>query len=249
MDHSVREVLITARNYDSLIIDLDVVDVTSTRLSKPEEERKNRRLSYSVYSEPSFSLVIDSMPGARTTNQVFDLFYRLPGVQIVGNSIQIQGTSSFVSDPTPTFFVNGMQVDLAYITQVLTVQEIDFIDVLRGGDASIFGVRGGNGVILIYTRSGNTANPVVAPGILNSRIYGFHKAREFAVFDPNLPGNQNRPDLRTTLHWNPNLRGNAHEIIKESFTTSDQSGQFLIIIQGLRKDGQVLFGMKKFEVH
>jgi len=242
-----RKMLVTARNYDSLSVELETVNVTAQRLSKAEQNRKER--SYLYGGEPSYRMVLDSTPGANTLNTMQQLFYQLPGVQVIGGSIQIQGPSSFNAGQGPLFVVDGVPTSFGHVSE-LRPFDVEFIDVLRGADATIFGARGGNGVILIYTRTGLLANDTYqrSPGIVNGKIVGFHKAREFAVFDPNATGNQNRPDIRTTLHWNPDLQTDEAGEVTDYFTTSDQEGTFRIIVQGLRADGQPLFGMATFGV-
>ncbi|MEL7159448.1 MAG: TonB-dependent receptor, partial [Bacteroidota bacterium] len=119
--------------------------------------------------------------------------------------------------------------------------------VLKGASASAFGARGANGVILVYTRDG-TAGTSKEPGLLRGKLYGYHRAREFAVFDATLPENRNRPDLRTTLHWNPLLFTDRNGEASETLMTSDQTGRFRIIAQGLRGDGLPFFGTAIFTV-
>ena len=239
--------LINEERYDSY--DLDSITITASRrktLSPAEQSRKDRSFLYG--GNPTYRMVVDSVPGARNSFQVLDLFYRLPGVQVLGGQVQIRGPSSFLGSNSPTIFVDGMQVDMSFINSI-PVTDVEFIDVLSGAEASIYGARGATGVILIYTRTGGGNVPITdAPGILPITIEGFHKSREFAVFDPLTAENPNRPDLRTTLHWNPNIEVDISGQIEETFTTSDQTGTYWIIVQGLRKDGQPLFGKSKFEV-
>ena len=243
-----KNMLVISRNYDSLLLQMEAIDITAQRTQPTapiDRQRKERSFMYN--GNPSYRMILDSVPGANIGTNVTDLFYRLPGVTIIGGSPVIQGQGSFLADTGPLYMVDGQAVDAAYLSS-LSVADIEFIDVLRGADATIYGVRGANGVILIYTRLGTVLSAYKQSGILNAKIVGFHKAREFAVFDSENPANSNRPDIRTTLHWNPMLEVNQLGSIQESFTTSDQKGKFIIIAQGLRKDGQLLFGQKTFEV-
>jgi hypothetical protein len=130
----------------------------------------------------------------------------------------------------------------------IQVDNIDFIDVLKTGKAAILGSRASTGAILIYTKTGSSLNKPSLPGLLQVGLQGFYKAREFSVFDPTESGNENRPDIRTTIHWNPNLRTDSTGKVEESFITSDQTGKFIIIAHGLRGDGTPLFGTKEFSV-
>lgn len=70
----------------------------------------------------------------------------VPGVQVTGRSIRIQGISSINLSNEPLFVVNGMATsDVSNIPP----NEVESISVLKGASASIYGSRGANGVILI----------------------------------------------------------------------------------------------------
>ena len=70
----------------------------------------------------------------------------LPGVQVVGNRVTIQGASSFLLSTDPLFIVDGMQVSTI---DGISPSEVESIEVLKGSAASIYGSRGANGVIMI----------------------------------------------------------------------------------------------------
>lgn len=70
----------------------------------------------------------------------------LPGVQVNGRSIQIQGVNSITLSTEPLFVVDGQTVTTIDDIQPFMVKSIQ---VLKGSSASIYGSRGANGVILI----------------------------------------------------------------------------------------------------
>jgi TonB-dependent starch-binding outer membrane protein SusC len=70
----------------------------------------------------------------------------IPGVQVSGKSIKIQGVYSVNSGTEPLFIVDGITVTT--IDNILP-QMVKSIEVLKGPDASIYGSRAANGVILI----------------------------------------------------------------------------------------------------
>ena len=68
------------------------------------------------------------------------------GVQVSGHSIIIRGKNSINLSSEPLFVVDGVAVeDVSYINP----REVKNITVLKDSAASIYGVRGANGVILI----------------------------------------------------------------------------------------------------
>lgn len=87
---------------------------------------------------------------------IADMLRRVPGVLVRGdNSIQIQGATSIYFSTEPLFVVDGTPVGAGYSTVAgLNPMDVDRISVLKGSDASIYGSRGANGVILIKTKDG-----------------------------------------------------------------------------------------------
>lgn len=70
----------------------------------------------------------------------------VPGVQVNGTSIRIQGASSLTLSTEPLFVVDGVTVNS--IDHILP-QMVKSIQVLKGSSAAIYGSRGANGVLLI----------------------------------------------------------------------------------------------------
>ncbi len=82
-------------------------------------------------------------------NNIYEMIQeRFSGVVVVGSKIRIRGTSSITveanSDPL-------MIVDGGYFTDISFVNpaEVRTIEILKGEEATLYGSRGGNGVILI----------------------------------------------------------------------------------------------------
>lgn len=74
----------------------------------------------------------------------------LPGVQVNGTSIKIQGATSLSGSTQPLFVVDG---DVAFSIENISPQMVSSIEVLKGSAAAIYGSRGANGVILINLKS------------------------------------------------------------------------------------------------
>ena len=87
-----------------------------------------------------------------------DYLHQVPGVNISGSGVvTIRGINSFdtrYSPISPLFVIDGNAVGYSYNTanNMLDPQYIDYVKVLKGPDATIYGVRGGNGVVEIVTK-------------------------------------------------------------------------------------------------
>ncbi|MCE5347659.1 MAG: TonB-dependent receptor plug domain-containing protein [Bacteroidales bacterium] len=75
----------------------------------------------------------------------------VPGVEVSGKSITIRGSTSLNASTEPLFVVDGVIVNSI---DNISPQSVKSIEVLKGADASVYGTRGSNGVILITLVSG-----------------------------------------------------------------------------------------------
>jgi len=88
-----------------------------------------------------------------------EMILRLPGVRLQSGKgaysrFKVTGTSdSFMSGSDPLFVVNGntMGTDFSAVYYLVDPNKVVSVTVLKGADATIYGTRGGNGVIVIRT--------------------------------------------------------------------------------------------------
>jgi TonB-dependent SusC/RagA subfamily outer membrane receptor len=75
---------------------------------------------------------------------------RVPGVRYTGGNLLIRGgATTFNSSNTPLYIVDG--VESSYVSHLL-VTEVEYVEVLKDASTSMFGMRGGNGVVVINRR-------------------------------------------------------------------------------------------------
>lgn len=104
----------------------------------------------------------EEMRGVRA-RQVEELMMgRFAGVQVLptqsgGFTVRIRGLSTFVGNPEPLYVVDGQPVRVAPGRGVdwLNPSDIARIDILKdAASTALYGMRGGNGVVLITTKRG-----------------------------------------------------------------------------------------------
>lgn len=78
---------------------------------------------------------------------------QISGVHIVGDRVIIRGGTTFSGSDEALFVVDGDIVSKFVFSSVPT-SEIKSIKVLKGSEASIYGSRGGNGVVEVETKRG-----------------------------------------------------------------------------------------------
>ena len=96
--------------------------------------------------------VIDGQdPKFAAYNNIYEMIHgQIPGVEVIGKSIKIMGSSSLNVSTEPLFVVDGI---IVYSIDDIVPQDVKSIEVLKGASASVYGTRGSNGVILITRRS------------------------------------------------------------------------------------------------
>jgi TonB-dependent starch-binding outer membrane protein SusC len=70
----------------------------------------------------------------------------VPGVQVIGNSVTIQGASSGNANSEPLIVVDG---NIVQSVDDILPSEVKSVEVLKGASATIYGARGQNGVLMI----------------------------------------------------------------------------------------------------
>lgn len=91
------------------------------------------------------------------SNVLEALMGRVPGLNIVPSylpgeeaSVNMRGINSINAPQTPLYLVDGVVVETL---MNISVYMVDYVEILK--DASIYGVRGANGAILVHTIKGN----------------------------------------------------------------------------------------------
>lgn len=199
-----------------------------------------------IYGEPSNRLVMDSLGtlGLGPGNVLEMLKGRVAGVQVIGGKVSIRGSAETLSsaDTAPLFLLNNMPVIQDIITQI-PLNFIHHVEVLKGPRTAIFGSRGANGVIAVFTKTGAD---VLGPekeltNILNFSHPGYHKAREF--YSPNYDEKDTdiiKNDHRITLYWNPSVKTEVGKKSKIKFFTSDDVSTYRIEVEGILENGKVV---------
>jgi TonB-dependent SusC/RagA subfamily outer membrane receptor len=119
------------------------------------------------------------------------------------------------------------------------VSSIDKIEVLKSAsNLAIFGSRGANGVIAVYTKHGeNVGTDEYYKGIISEKLRGYYLAREF--YSPDYDSvTGGKPDHRTTIYWNPEVKTDSAGVAKFSFFTTDDPGFMMLKVEGLSYDGK-----------
>lgn len=143
------------------------------------------------------------------------------------------------------FLLNGVVIDKALIAAI-PMGQVHRLDILNNvASANAYGARGASGVINVITKLGyarfNPPEPEEA-----FQLQGFHQAYNFREISEGVPVKDPfKNNLKSTIYWNPYLETDEEGRGELNFTLSDASSDFLVIVEGMSKTGEPIFGSFK----
>ncbi len=218
---------------------LDEVTVRAKKIELKEEE-----VNKPLHGTPDNVIKMDDI-GTGMTNVLQALQGRVPGLQISsdgagGYTAMIRGVSSFMGSSEPLFLLDNMPVDASMISMIPPAT-VERVEILKGATAAIYGSRGANGVIAVYSKKGSEMPENQKPNVIKTKVQGFYEARQFYAPNYETPKIQHsKPDLRTTVFWNPLIKTDANGKAKVEFYNADNISNFGIIVEGT--DGKGYLG-------
>lgn len=115
---------------------------------------------------------------------------------------------------------------------------IDHIEV-RGMIGSNLGANGANGLISVFTKRVENDSPSKELSII--KVRGFDQVKTFREPNYETQPNIDKPDNRSTLYWNPLVNINSALVpVELSFFTSDHTGKYRVIVEGVTNDGNTV---------
>lgn len=227
---------------------LEGVTVRAKKIEEPDPRK--------IYANPQSSIQVTQQLCTGATN-IFQLIQgRVAGVQVSPNgqggySVLIRGITSISGSNEPLYLLDGMPIDGSGLSSINPC-DVDKIDILKGAEAAIFGSSGATGVISVLTKRGSgnydySKDPAL--GVSLQKRLGYFIAREFYApkYDVDIPDHV-RPDFRSTLHWQPNVRTDATGKASVTYWNTDASTDINVIAQGVSTQGIVGVARAKYEV-
>jgi hypothetical protein len=174
---------------------------------------------------------------------ILSILTTIPGVVLQGDQIFVRsfGGNPFNPNPSPLYLIDGIVAKDIRDILSLNINDIEKVEVFKGGYASIFGADGLNGAIAVYLK------PVDFKTI--HHIYseehviplGYQKPAQFYVpkYEVDSVLNSAKPDLRTTIYWNPKLVSDSSGTVHVKFYTADNANDYSVVFEGLTNSGEI----------
>lgn len=241
--------------YADKMIQLDEAFIAVKKEKKLDKYAIKRKVV--LYKTPSQTVDFEGFTEMGFTNLLDALRGRVPGLTVRGSSVYLRASSSLGDAFSSTegagsalVLLNGAQVGSDILVQMLPYN-VAFIDVLKGPRAAIYGSRGANGVIAVYTKNGTESSGKAKRigGSLNFEHPGYAYARKFyePKYGTGTPENK-EVDSRTTLHWQPYIQLNNEGKAAISFYTGDILGDYKITLEGITREGVPVKSTTTFSV-
>jgi hypothetical protein len=230
-------------NQYSLKDNIQLAEVVVTARKEKDKDDGHSR----IYGTPDYSIQVTDKDA--NYSDVFQLIQgRVAGLFISGSypniSISIRGARQ-----NPLFLLDGAPVDIETIAS-LPVSVVDKVEVLKNAGLALFGMRGANGVISIFTKTGNNERsytPVY--NSINAKVNGFYESRIFYSPKYDDPNNNNKkPDLRATIFWQPNVITDKDGNAVISFFNADHTTDIDICLEGISSSGDPLNAYSTYQV-
>ena len=161
----------------------------------------------------------------------------IAGVVVSGNQVTIRNNPG-----PPLIMIDGVSSmggveDLEF----MTVDDIDNIQVFKGAMASFFGAGSSNGVISITTKRGQINVGRTPISIATVTPLGSQKPELFYVpkYEIQSIRDNENPDFRTTIYWNPSLSSDSSGRVNVEFYTADPGNDYSVVLEGITKEGEI----------
>lgn len=222
---------------------------------RPEQINQLRYPAYTdtsaFYGTPDIHYDLDNYVRFTTIEEVLREYVTLVAVrrnrgEVHLPTINVQTNQFFSTDPIN--LLDGVPVFNFNKFFEFDPLKINTLDVIARN--YIYGKSMFDGVLNWKTYAPSIDNYALEPNALILDYPGLQMERVF--FSPDYSDTQlqesRMPDFRNVLNWSPEIKLSSRKPYSEKFYTSDLKGRFVIVVQGLDKNGTPGSAVKYFEV-
>jgi len=132
---------------------LDNALPAANAVKQENTDNEEVNIGYGTAAKKDLTSSVGTVDGKKNKYALYQNVYELirgevAGVEVNGTKIRIRGLSTINGTSDPLVLVNNVEVSIESI-QSIDPRMVKSINILKGSDASIYGSKGGNGVILI----------------------------------------------------------------------------------------------------
>lgn len=169
-----------------------------------------------------------------------NLLRRLPGITITNNEVRYRFAPVMVlldNVPEENFDFDLLDVD-------------DIKDVFYSPATSVgplYGSAAGNGAIVVTTKNGFVQKNKMNSNMQTIKTLGYQQTVEFysPAYDTEAKKESVKPDLRSTIYWNPSVQVDESGTVHVSFYTADSAADYGVVIEGVCTSGNLIYSGEK----
>lgn len=173
----------------------------------------------------------------------------IPGVFVTGNKISYRGNGVL------KFLIDGFLMDdpmmIESTLDMINLDDVEQVDLIKDGATMVYAVSGADAIIAITTKTGTVnRKPESRFNVGFIMPLGYQKPEAF--YAPKYETGEQKvsitPDLRTTIHWQPDVHVPADGRATFDFYTADARTSYSVMIEGITEDGKLFRGTGRLEV-
>jgi len=198
-------------------------------------EKKKQAVQTSYFSGAESAKLQKNQIDRFPNENVMNLIAKLPGVTVNGPHVRIRNMGQAL------LLVDGIVVDYDFLENFYA-RDIEEVAVFKDANASIFGMRGANGAISVtLKRGGSDINNFEPVNMVHIIPLGYTNPSLFYVpkYEVDSILNNQQPDFRTTIYWNPGFNTDSNGIAHLKFYTADKHSNYSVVIEGISNDGEI----------
>lgn len=222
-----------------LTVILKAVEIVTDKKDKQQTFRLDRGASY---FGSNFTL---DMKTLQSTNSMMNAFYQIPGFSMQQKPDVKNNAAAYrylINNKDVVCFVDNSQIETEELMNI-SIDEVEMIDVLK--DPTYTALYNTNSVIVcVYLKRGRMNEVDNSPKASQKIFTPLGCSVPSAFYVPGYSSSSERqdlkPDLRSTIYWNPFVITGAEGKTEFQFSTADSKGPFTVIIEGITTDGRII---------
>ncbi len=221
-----------------------------------------KEVNYNESKRVSTSSTIITSDQLDERQAVGNTILNVGGLHILNGFLVINGLTAMQAPNAgsePLLLIDGVQApnagdkDKSPVMETLNSinpKEIEFIEILKGAEGANYGVKGGNGVILVnmatrpwekFAATGNNLQTFYAKGIYRSSLF------PAINYDNKETRSSENFDNRSTIFWDGSILSVNTDHLNVSFFTNDIPTTYKIIIRGVTVHGNSIYKSLTFQ--
>ncbi|RYF25880.1 MAG: TonB-dependent receptor [Flavobacteriales bacterium] len=174
---------------------------------------------------------------------------RVAGMQVTNGQAVLLRSMGLGGARPMQIVLDGANMGSDFRLDDIVVQDVESIEVLKSAHHTVlYGT--GDGVLVVTTKRGgsNAGYKRYAPGIITYNPKGYYAMRQF--YSPKYEANNQdpKPDLRTTVYWNPHVVSDQNGNANFYYFNTDVPGVYRVLIEGIDATGNLGRKVMTYEV-